>query len=88
MNPRSVIVSHASVESKAPHVGPRLALFRVRVLGEFIDQSEDTLIPLTWVEQAVNRGRELMHEMPRHAPRRLLPRYGVLCTSLDRSDYI
>ena len=54
----------------------------------FIDQTEDTLIPLTWVEQAVNRGRQLMHEMPRHAPRRLLPRYGVLCTSLDRSDYI
>ena len=87
-NRRLVIVSQASVESKAPHVGPRLALFRVRVLGEFIDQSEDTLIPLTWVEQAVNRARELMHEEPRHARRRLLPRCGVLCTSSDGSDYI
>ena len=68
--------------------GPASPFFRVRVLGEFIDQTEDTLIPLTWVEQAVNRGRELMQEEPRHARRRLLPRYGVLCTSSDRSDYI
>ena len=68
--------------------GPASPFFRVRVLGEFIDQTEDTLIPLTWVEQAVNRARELMHEEPRHARRRPLPRYGVLCTSSDRSDYI
>jgi hypothetical protein len=58
------------------------------VVGEFIDQTEDTLIPLAWVEQAVNRAREFMHEEPGHARHRLLPRYGVLCTSSDRSDYI
>lgn len=39
-------------------------LFRVKVLGEFPKESEDQLIPLSWVEAAQERYRELMETNP------------------------
>ena len=33
--------------------------YRVRVLGEFPESEEDCLIPLAWIEEAVQRGREM-----------------------------
>ena len=35
-------------------------LFRVKVLGEFPEEAEGTLIPLAWVEQAQERWRDLV----------------------------
>lgn len=35
--------------------------FRVKVQGEFPEQSEDSLIPLSWIEQAVKRWHEQRH---------------------------
>jgi hypothetical protein len=37
-------------------------LFRVKVMGEFPDKSEDQLIPLAWIEAAIERWKDRQHE--------------------------
>ncbi len=37
-------------------------LFRIKVMGEFPEKSEDQLIPLAWIEAAVVRWKERQHE--------------------------
>lgn len=39
--------------------GENSNLFRVRVLGEFPESEDDAMIPLAWIEEAVQRGRLL-----------------------------
>lgn len=50
---RSSVVNHSYVDEKIERWGEQSPLYRVKVLGEFVD-AEDSLIPLSWV-QAANR---------------------------------
>ena len=54
------------VEERRDTWGEENPIYRARVLGEFPDQAEDTLIKLSDVEAAVLRGREeaVQHEVP------------------------
>jgi hypothetical protein len=46
------------VDDKVKKWGPDSNLFRVRVLGEFPQESKDTLIPIRYIEKALERGVE------------------------------
>jgi hypothetical protein len=46
------------VDDKVKKWGPESNLFRVRVLGEFPQESKDTLIPIRYIEKALERGVE------------------------------
>src|SRR3990172_1230340 len=46
------------VDDKVRKWGSDSNLFRVRVLGEFPEESKDTLIPLRYIEKALERGME------------------------------
>lgn len=46
------------VDDKVKKWGPDSNLFRVRVLGEFPEESKDTLIPIRYIEKALEKGRE------------------------------
>lgn len=59
---RTVVVSSEDVPRARGHIddiilayGKNSSKFRVRVLGEFPTADDDTVIPLEWVEAAVNR---------------------------------
>ena len=49
------LTTHHWVEERKLVWGEDSPIYRARVLGEFPDQSEDTLIPLSWIERAVGR---------------------------------
>jgi hypothetical protein len=46
------------VEDKERKWGKDSNLFRMRVLGEFPEESKDTLIPIRYIEKALEKGRE------------------------------
>jgi len=46
------------VDDKVKKWGPDSNLFRVRVLGEFPEESKDTLIPIRYIEKALEKGKE------------------------------
>jgi hypothetical protein len=46
------------VDDKERKWGRDSNLFRIRVLGEFPQESKDTLIPIRYIEKALERGRE------------------------------
>jgi hypothetical protein len=46
------------VDDKVRKWGADSNLFRVRVLGEFPEESKDTLIPIRYIEKALEKGRE------------------------------
>lgn len=52
-------ISEQWVEARARQWGRTSSIFMNRVLGEFAKQSEDSVIPLAWVEQAVERWKAL-----------------------------
>jgi hypothetical protein len=45
---------------------PGSAMYQSRVLGEFPDQENDTLIPYSWIERAVARWHDLMEKENHH----------------------
>lgn len=51
-------ISHNWVEQRRVQWGEQSALFQNHVLGEFYAGEEDSVIPLSWVEAAVERWRE------------------------------
>jgi len=52
------LVSKQWVEDKKKEWGEDSPLYQVRILGNFPDQAEDSLISLTWIENAINRDIE------------------------------
>lgn len=50
-------ISHEWAEQRARQWGEDSAIYQNRVLGQFASSSEDTVIPLPWVEAAVERWR-------------------------------
>jgi hypothetical protein len=52
---RPLLVSPTWVEERRARWGEGSALWTAKVLGEFPDRSEDSLIPLSWVERARER---------------------------------
>lgn len=52
---RPYLVTKEWVEEKIVKWGENSPLWNTRVIGEFPEQSDDTLIPLAWVEAAQNR---------------------------------
>jgi len=46
------------VDEKAKKWGSDSNLFRIRVLGEFPEESKDTLIPIRYIDKALEKGRE------------------------------
>lgn len=55
-------VSREWAEQRARQWGEESAVYKNRVLGEFASSSEDTLIPLSWVEAAVERWKAWQDE--------------------------
>lgn len=49
----------AWVDDMARKWGPESNLYRVRVLGEFPESEDDAMIPLAWIEEAVQRYRDM-----------------------------
>jgi hypothetical protein len=49
------LVSHQWIEDMKQEWGENSPIFKSRVLGEFPIEGEDTLIPLTWVERAIDK---------------------------------
>jgi len=54
----SPLVTERYVEQQKRKYGEDSNVYRVRVLGEFPDGSDDCLIPLSWLEQAIGRDVE------------------------------
>lgn len=52
------LATAAWVEDMRRKWGANSNLFRVRVLGEFPESEDDSLIPLAWIEEAVQRWRD------------------------------
>jgi hypothetical protein len=52
---RPLLISQAWVNERRARWGEGSALWTAKVLGEFPDRSEDSLIPLSWVERARER---------------------------------
>lgn len=52
---RPLLISRMWVEERRARWGEGSALWTAKVLGEFPDRSEDSLIPLSWVERARER---------------------------------
>jgi hypothetical protein len=48
-------------EQRAAQWGFENPTYQARVLGEFPEQESDALISLTWIESAIERGKELQH---------------------------
>ena len=48
-------VSREWIEERKKEWGEESPLYKAKVLGEFPDESEDTLIPLSWVERAIRK---------------------------------
>ena len=48
-------VDPAFVQEMADKYGEDSSVYRVRVLGEFADEGDDTVIPLSWIESAIMR---------------------------------
>lgn len=55
----SPLVSDVQVERMKRKYGENSNQYRIAVKGEFPIDSEDTLIPIAWVEKAIERGREV-----------------------------
>lgn len=51
-------MSTAWVDQRARQWGKGSAVYKNRVLGEFASQEEDSIIPLSWVEAAIDRWRD------------------------------
>jgi len=49
------LVTKKWIEERKREWGINSPIYKARVLGEFPVEGEDTLIPLSWVEQAINR---------------------------------
>jgi phage terminase large subunit len=67
------LVTHTWVDEVADEWGEESAMFQARVLGEFPKESDDTLIPLSWVEAAVQRYLE----------NKSGTQSGYVCTAVD-----
>lgn len=52
------LTSHQWVRDKEIKWGKESNMFKVRVLGEFPDESKDTLIPIRYIEAALRRGKD------------------------------
>lgn len=52
-------IARGWVEAKEKQWGPHSAQFKNRVLGEFAADDENAVIPLTWIEQAIERWYEM-----------------------------
>ena len=61
--PLPKLVTPAWVADKYKRWGPSSMLYKTRVLGEFDEVGTDTLIPLAWIETAVERNKELRVEL-------------------------
>ncbi|NUO19961.1 hypothetical protein HUU59_10980 [bacterium] len=70
------MVSHEWVEEKRKKWGENSQLYRSRVLAEFPMSSENAMIPLSWIEAAMNRYEELIEEV-READRKLSEEQAV-----------
>jgi len=53
------LATPAWVEDMARKWGAESNLYRVRVLGEFPESEDDAMIPLAWIEEAVQRYRDM-----------------------------
>lgn len=53
-------MSEAWAEQRAKQWGEESAVYKNRVLGDFAQSDEDSIIPLAWVEAAVERWRAVM----------------------------
>lgn len=60
-------ISKGWVRQRARQWGRSSAVFQNRVLGEFASSEENTIIPLTWIEQAVERWHSRDQGSPLHA---------------------
>jgi len=56
-------ISRDWAEQRKKQWGETSSIYQNRVLGEFAKQSEDSVIPLSWVEQAVERWKVYMGEV-------------------------
>jgi hypothetical protein len=72
-------VSRAWAESRAAQWGASSAVFKNRVLGEFAASETDALIPLEWVELAVERWRFWERQGEQERP-------GFTCVAADVAD--
>lgn len=62
--PYSALVTPAWVAARYKRWGPTSPMYRVRVLGEFPVEGENTLIPMSWLEAA--KQRKLKPDYPHH----------------------
>lgn len=87
---RQLLVSRSWVADKLQRWGANSALFKAKVLGEFAD-SEDGLIPLSWVRAAITRHTAWVEsgESERAGPRIIgvdVARYGTDQTAIAVRD--
>lgn len=72
------------VETMRSRWGETSALYQNQVLGEFANQSKDSVIPLAWVMAAVQRGRDLLFSAKQAGK---APDWGdFVCAGADVSD--
>jgi hypothetical protein len=70
-------ISESWVEARARQWGRQSAIFKNRVEGEFAEDAEQTVVPLSWVEQAQARYREWQSEQKGHIDPRWVTVWGV-----------
>jgi len=61
-------ISQEWVQARRDQWGEASAVFQNRVLGEFAKSGEDSVIPLAWIEQAVERWEQIEGRYPDDAP--------------------
>jgi hypothetical protein len=59
-------ITQKDVEQRARQWGENSAVFKNRVLGEFCESSEDSVIPLAWIEAANRRWEERVELLDHH----------------------
>lgn len=71
------LVTEKWIKEREIEWGKDSPIFKARVLGEFPKETDDTLIPLSWVENSIQRYKENSHRT--HT--------GYVCTAVDVARY-
>ena len=71
------LVNPQWVASKYKSWGPDSQLFKTRILGEFVDSGERGLIPLSWIEQGIERQKTNRESLV----------YGELVYGIDVAEF-